>query len=188
MKQETENPLNWGFYYFANIALIHQITHSTHFVCMIFRSEGFDIKPSSMRSQNIFISLIAPSLPNRVCTSDFTPRHFNPVIRVYSCWYWIASHLAQLLPSRKNVVTPVAIGEALSRCNSKYACSCVARAFTQALRAFISSFSGTLITLNHGIPRFTISSMIFLLCLLLWLSEQMLTCHCFFMRSYAQWK
>lgn len=106
------------------------------------------------------MSRIAHSLPNRVCTSDFTHRHLRPVILVYSCWYWIASHLAQLLPSRKNVVTPVALGDALSRCNSKYACSCVARAFTHALRAFISSFSGTLIILNHGIHRLTISSMI----------------------------
>jgi len=135
---------------------------SAHFVCMVLRSEGLEIKPNSISSENILLSRIAPSLPQRLSVSGCTPLLLSHVIRVYSLWYCIASPSAQLFPHTKYVVQPVAIGVAESMWNSKYAFKSFCL-FTHALRSAIHSFSGHFTTSNPGIPILTTLTIIVLI-------------------------
>jgi len=68
-----------------------------------------------MRSQKIFMSLIAQSLQCLVDVSGFTHLDLIQVILEYSSWYCFASHSDQVFHPTKNVVAPVACGVALSK-------------------------------------------------------------------------
>ena len=88
---------------------------SAHLLLIVASSVGFDMNPSSIRSDAHFVCLTNPNWPHLLSTSEFTLRDFSPVILVNSARNCFHSAIVNVFPSLYHTLAPAAVGVAESK-------------------------------------------------------------------------